>query len=86
MFLQPDRAAAHPAFRHVADQPRERWPKLAAFMDESEPDGLAYLGCPAQHRAKLHSTNPLERSNKEVKRRADGVGRAVATQSLPAHR
>jgi putative transposase len=35
---------------------------------------LAYMGFPAQHRAKLHSVNPLERLNKEVKRRADVVG------------
>jgi putative transposase len=74
VFLQPDREAAHQAFRHVADQLRPRWPKLAAFMDASEHDVLAYLGFPAQHRAKLHSTNPLERLNKEVKRRADVVG------------
>ena len=74
VFLQPDRAAAHQAFRHVADQLRERWPKLAALMDESEHDVLAYLAFPAQHRTKLHSTNPLERLNKEVKRRADVVG------------
>jgi transposase-like protein len=43
-------------------------------MDESEHDVLAYMSFPAQHRVKLHSTNPLERLNKEVKRRADVVG------------
>ena len=43
-------------------------------MDNSEHDVLAYMGFPVQHRAKLHSTNPLERLNKEVKCRADVVG------------
>ena len=61
-------------WRHVADQLRARWPKLADLMDESEADVLAYMSFPAQHRTKLHSTNPLERLNKEVKRRADVVG------------
>ena len=73
-FLQPDAEAARQAFRHVADQMRERWPRLAAFMDASEHDVLAYMAFPAQHRTKLHSTNTLERLNKEVKRRADVVG------------
>ena len=73
-FLQADEAAAHQVWRQVADQLRPRWSKLAALMDESEHDVLAYTGFPAQHRAKLHSTNPLERLNKEVKRRADVVG------------
>jgi transposase-like protein len=73
-FLQADAEAAHQTWRHVADQLRPRWPKLAALMDESEHEVLAYMGFPAQHRAKLHSTNPLERLNKEVKRRADVVG------------
>jgi putative transposase len=73
-FLQADAEAAHQTWRHVADQLRPRWPKLSALMDESEHDVLAYMNFPAQHRAKLHSTNPLERLNKEVKRRSDVVG------------
>ena len=60
--------------RHVADQLRQQWPKFAAFIDDSETDVLSYLDFPEQHRSKLHSTNPLERLNKEVKRRADVVG------------
>jgi putative transposase len=73
-FIQPDRAQASQVLRHVADQLREKWPKLAAFIAESEIDVLSYLDFPEQHRSKLHSTNPLERLNKEVKRRADVVG------------
>jgi putative transposase len=73
-FLQTDQPAARQTWRQVADQLRARWPKLAGLMDDSEHDVLAYLAFPAQHRTKLHSTNPLERLNKEVKRRADVVG------------
>jgi transposase-like protein len=74
VFLQPDHATAVQSWRHVADQLRVRWPKLGACMDGAEADVLAYMAFPSQHRAKLHSTNPLERLNKEVKRRADVVG------------
>jgi putative transposase len=73
-FLQPDRAQASAMLRHVADQLRQKWPKLAAFIDDSETEVLSYLDFPEPHRSKLHSTNPLERLNKEVKRRADVVG------------
>jgi putative transposase len=73
-FIQPDRTSASQTLRHVADQLRGKWPKLGAFIDESETDVLAHMDFPAQHRTKIHSTNPLERLNKEVKRRADVVG------------
>ena len=43
-------------------------------MDEAEHDVLAYMTFPRQHWAKLHSTNPIERLNGEIKRRTDVVG------------
>jgi transposase-like protein len=73
-FLQPDEAAAHQVWRQVSDGFRPRWPKLADLMDASEHDVLAHMGFPLQHRSKLHSVNPLERVNKEIKRRTDVVG------------
>ena len=73
-FAQDDAAAARKQWRDVADQARPRLPKLATLMGEAEADVLAYMGFPVQHRAKLHSTNPLERLNGEIKRRADVVG------------
>jgi len=73
-FNQPDRQTAGETWQHVADQLRKRWPKLATLMDETGEDVLAYMAFPRQHRTKLHSTNPIERLNKEVKRRADVVG------------
>ena len=73
-FGQPDHTSATRTWRHVADQLRARWPKLGALMDDAEADVLAYVAFPMRHRAKLHSTNPLERLNKEIKRRADVVG------------
>lgn len=73
-FAQDDAEAARLQWRRVADQLRPKVPKLAALMDEAEPDVLAYMGFPAQHRVKLHSTNPLERLNGEIKRRTEVVG------------
>jgi transposase-like protein len=48
-------------------------------MDEAEDDVLAHMAFPAAHRVKIHPTNPLERLNKEVKRRTD-----VVSASSPA--
>jgi len=73
-FAQDDAEQARAQWRRVADQLRPKLPKLAALMDHAEPDVLAYMSFPAQHRVKLHSTNPLERLNGEIKRRTEVVG------------
>ena len=73
-FAQEDAEAARTQWRQVADQLRPKAPKLANLMDEAEPDVLAYMTFPREHRTKLHSTNPLERLNGEIKRRTNVVG------------
>jgi transposase-like protein len=73
-YAQEDAAAAHAQWRTVADQLRPKVPKLATLMDSAEEDVLAYMHFPAAHRAKLHSTNPIERLNGEIKRRTGVVG------------
>ena len=73
-FAQDDLEAAKAQWRKVADQLRPKLPKLAGLLDEAEVDVLAYMTFPASHRAKLHSTNPLERLNGEIKRRTEVVG------------
>jgi putative transposase len=73
-FAQDDAESAKSQWRRVSDQLRPKLPKLAGFLDEAETDVLAYMGFPVPHRAKLHSTNPIERLNGEIKRRTDVVG------------
>jgi len=73
-FAQNDADTARAQWRQVADQLRQRVKKLAEFMDEAETDVLAYMSFPAAHRPKLHSTNPIERLNGEIKRRTQVVG------------
>src|ERR1700719_1601735 len=73
-FAQDDAEAARAQWRQVADQLRPRVKKLAELMDEAESDVLAYMSFPAAHRSKLHSTNPIERVNGEIKRRTEVVG------------
>jgi putative transposase len=73
-FAQDDAPSASLQWRKVADQLRPKLPKLAGLLDDAETDVLAYMTFPASHRAKLHSTNPLERLNGEIKRRTEVVG------------
>jgi putative transposase len=73
-FAQPDADAARKQWRLVADQLRPKVKKLAELMDDAEGDVLAYMDFPLVHRAKLHSTNPIERVNGEIKRRTDVIG------------
>lgn len=49
-------------------------PKLATLLDKAEDDVLAYMTFPREHRAKIHSTNPIERLNGEIRRRTEVVG------------
>src|ERR1700739_2910403 len=73
-FAQDDAEAAKAQWRNVADQLRPKLGKLATFMDEAAAAVLAYMTFPKDHRVKIHSTNPLERLNGEIKRRTDVVG------------
>jgi len=73
-FAQETPQAASAQWRNVADQVRPKVPKLANLMDDAEEDVLAYMTFPKQHWTKLHSTNPIERLNGEIKRRTEVVG------------
>jgi len=74
VFAQETQDAAIQQWRSVADQLRAKFPKLAALMDDAEHDVLAFMSFPKAHRTQIHSTNPLERLNAEIKRRTDVVG------------
>ena len=74
IFAQETKAEAEKQWDIVADALREKQPKLGALMDASRDDVLAYMSFPREHWAQIASTNPLERVNREVKRRADVIG------------
>ena len=74
IFAQPDAAGVQATWDTVRDQLTERFPKLGPFMDEAKAEVLAFTAFPRAHWTKIWSTNPLERVNKEIKRRARVVG------------
>lgn len=74
VFVQPTQQKARELWRAIAASAHNAMPKLSEAMDAAENDVLAYMIFPSAHRQKLHSTNTLERLNKEVKRRTNVVG------------
>jgi transposase-like protein len=74
VFAQESKAEAEAQWDTVADALREKQDKLGTFMDASRDDVLAYMDFPREHWTQIASTNPLERVNREIKRRTDVVG------------
>jgi putative transposase len=81
VFAQETQDAAITQWRTVADQLRAKFPKLAALMDDAESDVLAFMSFPKSHQVQIHSTNPLERLNAEIKRRTNVVVGGSSRQS-----
>jgi putative transposase len=74
VFAQESAQDAHQQWRVIADQFRPTLPKLAKMMDSAEHEVLSYMAFPRAHWLQIHSTNPLERLNAEIKRRTNVVG------------
>lgn len=71
---QTDAAAAHEALRKAKETLAAKFPQVVALLEEAEHDVLTCLGFPSSHWRQIRSTNPLERENKEIRRRTDVVG------------
>ena len=74
IFVQPDPATVAASWDEVRGQLAGRFPKIGTLMDNAKTEVLAFTAFPRPHWPKIWSTNPLERVNKEIKRRARVVG------------
>jgi len=74
IFAQPSYEAAKSQLKRVVDELSGRFPKAMEILKEAEEDVLAYMTFPKAHWQRIHSTNPLERLNREIRRRTDVVG------------
>jgi transposase-like protein len=84
-FAQDKAKAASTRWRTVADQIRPKVPKPATLMDDAEHDVPACMSFPGEHRTKLHSDNPIERLNGEIKRRTEVVGVRACLRTDGSH-
>ncbi len=74
VFEQPDETSASEQLRRVSDGLSARFPAVAELLTDAEADLLVHFTFPEAHRRQIRSTNPLERLNKELKRRTAVVG------------
>ena len=74
IFAQPDANAVHATWDEVRDQLAKAFPKIGPLMDDAKAEVLAFTAFPKAHWPKIWSNNPIERVNKEIKRRARVVG------------
>ncbi|MDQ6527526.1 IS256 family transposase [Nocardioides sp. LHD-245] len=74
IFAQAKPADIDAAWDRTRDELAARWPKIGPYMDDAKAEVLAFSGFPREHWRKIWSTNPLERVNKEIKRRSRVVG------------
>ena len=82
IFAQPDAKGARAQLRVVVDQLEPVAPEVAAKLAAAEDDLLAYTTFPQQHWSKIWSNNPIERLNRELKRRTDVVQIFPNTESV----
>ena len=82
VFSQPDHQSAMKQLHEVARMLSPKFPQATELLQEAAEDVLAHLHFPREHRRRLHSTNPLERLHKEIKRRTRVVGIFPTRDSL----
>jgi putative transposase len=82
IFISPDHASALAQLHEVSAMFQAKFPEAAALLEDAAEDVLAHMHFPREHRHRLHSTNPLERLHKEIKRRTRVIGIFPTRDSL----